>query len=168
MEENAMGIFPEMLWCAVPVTIGLLAVGCYYLITGVSRGPETVQGPKQLPKQDHKPEEMVLNDGQLPKQDHKPEEMVLNDGQLPKQEHKPEEMVLNDGQLPKQDHKPKKMVLNDGQLQTPSTRRGERKRNQPDRLQVEHHKKNYYLWNSESYLCCESKFIISDMQFKII
>ena len=64
MEENAMGIFPEMLWCAVPVTIGLLAVGCYYLITGVSRGPETVQGPKQLPKQDHKPEEMVLNDGQ--------------------------------------------------------------------------------------------------------
>ena len=111
MEENAMGIFPEMLWCAVPVTIGLLAVGCYYLITGVSRGPETVQGPKQLPKQDHKPEEMVLNDGQLPKQD----------------------------------HKPKKMVLNDGQLQTPSTRRGERKRNQPDRLQVEHHKKNYYL-----------------------
>jgi hypothetical protein len=145
MEENAMGIFPEMLWCAVPVTIGLLAVGCYYLITGVSRGPETVQGPKQLPKQNHKPEEMVLNDGQLPKQDHKPEEMVLNDGQLPKQEHKPEEMVLNDGQLPKQDHKPKKMVLNDGQLQTPSTRRGERKRNQPDRLQVEHHKKNYYL-----------------------
>ncbi len=93
MEENAMGIFPEMLWCAVPVTIGLLAVGYYYLITGVSRGPETVQGPKQLPKQDHKPEEMVLNDGQL---------------------------------------------------QTPSTpRRGERKRNQPDRFQVEHHKKNY-------------------------
>ncbi len=40
-----------------------------------------VQGPKQLPRQDHKPEEMVLNDGQLPKQDHKPEEMVLNDGQ---------------------------------------------------------------------------------------
>ena len=57
-----------------------------------------VQGPKQLPRQDHKPEEMVLNDGQLPKQDHKPEEMVLNNGQLPKQDHKPEEMVLNDGQ----------------------------------------------------------------------